>query len=119
MRCPSGGLCSTLPLLNNSIVTITASVNPNGIQVPNCGVFFGDDQSGIIFGPGNELRHIWNNVAGTASFGSGLMLPTNQWTFVALVIQPTQAQLYMVSNGVFSGVTNNVANAIPGFNLAF
>ena len=104
--------------LNNNTVTITAWVNPNGNQSQYEGIFYNganSTSSGLTFGSGNQLGYIWNFVPGTYGFGSGLVLPTNQWTFVALVVEPTRARLYMVTNGILSGATNNVANLVQAF----
>ena len=42
---------------------------------------------------GDALRYTWNGTYYT--FVSGLVLPTNQWAFVALVVEPTRASLYL------------------------
>lgn len=104
--------------LNSNVVTITAWINPNGNQSAWSGIFFDREDStanGLNFGTANELRYTWNNSAATYDWNSGLMPPGNQWSFVALVIQPTQAAIYMVTNGVLTGATNKVANAVQGF----
>ena len=103
--------------LNTNVLTITAWVNPNGNQSQFAGIFFNNiAQSGITFGSGNQLGYMWNFAPGTYGFNSGLVLPPNQWTFVALVIEPTRARLYTVANGVLSGATNNLANVAQAFN---
>ena len=98
--------------LNSNILTITAWVNRNGSQNAWSGIFFGRGTTadGLHFGTTNELRYTWNNNASTYNFSSGLVVPNNQWTFVALVIEPTRARLFMVTNGVLASATNNVAN---------
>jgi hypothetical protein len=56
----------------------------------------------------SELGYTWNQNT-TWSFDSFLFPPANQWSLVALVIQPSQATLYLInSNGVQTAV-----NAIP------
>ena len=45
-------------------------------------------------GSGN-LQFEWN---GATSWDSGLQVPANAWTFVALVVEPTQATIYMGPN---------------------
>jgi hypothetical protein len=48
----------------------------------------------------------WWNGASTWEFVSGLTIPSNQWSFVAVVIEPTNATLYLYNaNGLSS--TNN------------
>ena len=99
--------------LNSNVLTITAWVNRNGTQNAWSGILFGRGTTadGLHFGTTNELRYTWNNNASTYNFSSGLVVPNNQWTFVALVIEPTRARLFMVTNGVLASATNNVANA--------
>ena len=105
--------------LNSNILTITAWVNPNGAQNPYSGIFFNRANttvSGFHFGVTNELRYTWNNSSGTYSASSGLVPPAGVWTFVALVIEPTRARIYMTTNGgALSSWTNNVANAVQAF----
>ena len=98
--------------LNSNVMTITAWVNRNGTQNAWSGILFGRGTTadGFHFGTANELRYTWNNNASTYNFNSGLVVPNNQWTFVALVIEPTRARLFMVTNGVLASATNNVAN---------
>ena len=99
--------------LNNNIVTITAWVKPNGDQAFRAGIVHGDSyptESGMIYVGG--LASVWNGSVDS----SGLALPTNQWTFVALVIEPTMRRYYTISGGVLQGVTNLVANVAVPFN---
>jgi autotransporter-associated beta strand protein len=99
--------------LTTNLVTITAWVNPNGIQAQYAGIFYGGIASGLIFGPGNQLDYWWTGLQ--TGYNSGLVLPTNAWSFVALVIEPTRARLYVVAYGVLSGVTNNSPNSVEAF----
>ena len=104
--------------LNNNTVTITAWVNRDGDQKQFTGIlaFYNlFTVSGLFFGNADELSYIWNNDPSTEFFDSGLVVPDNQWTFVALVVQPTQAALYMVTNGVLSGATNFTSHAMAAF----
>ena len=108
--------------LNSNVLTITAWINPNGIQSASCGIFFDRESStanGLTFGSATagitNLSYSWNSSSSTYNWNSHLTPPTNQWTFVALVIEPTRARLYMATNGVLVGATNNVANSVQGF----
>ena len=110
----------TIPALNlnNNVVTITAWVNCNGIQNGGAGILYNransvGTASGFHFGNANELRYTWNNLG--YNFDSQLVVPTNQWTYVALVIEPTQTRLYMITNGVLVGATNDAPNAVQPF----
>ena len=61
------------------------------------------------------LGYHWNDANDTYSWNSGLVPPQNQWSFVALVVDPvtTNATIYLInSNGLRSAVnttTNNLA----------
>ncbi|HSY18653.1 MAG TPA: LamG-like jellyroll fold domain-containing protein, partial [Candidatus Acidoferrales bacterium] len=112
----SGGSIS-LPRLGlaTNLVTITAWINPDGNQAQYAGIFYGGSASGLVIGTGNQLGYWWNGLP--SDYNSGLVLPTNVWSFVALVIEPARARLYLVTNGVLSGVTNNAANGVDAFNF--
>ncbi len=95
---------ATLPALNlnTNTLTITGWVLRNGSQSSFSGLVFcrdGSTVSGLTFGTANELRYTWNNVAATYNHSFGLTVPNAQWTFVALVITPTNAKMYMQPQG--------------------
>lgn len=124
------------PTLNTNTVTFTAWLYPSGDQADWTGIFM--DRSGvgegIGFGGGathGMLTYTWNNNSGTTyNFNSGLVLPQEQWAFVAVVIEPTQAVLYLGTGGVLTNAINAIAHineawggnaaigADPGFNNA-
>lgn len=59
----------------------------------------------------SELTYIWNNdSAQTWGFVSGVPVPENEWTFVALTITPDGATLYAGPKG---GALVSAANEIP------
>lgn len=103
--------------LNSNVLTVTAWVNRNGNQNAWSGIFFerGSSADGLHFGTANELRYTWNNSASTYNASSGLVPPSGVWTFVALVIEPSRARIYMLTNGVLAAWTNNVANPVQPF----
>ncbi len=95
--------------LNTNTVTITAWIYPTELQENSAGIVFnrggGSDVAGLNFSTsGNStLGYTWNNDAGTTSWDSGLQPPVNQWSFVALVVTPTNAIVDMMNtNGLFS-----------------
>jgi beta-galactosidase len=96
--------------LNSNTVTITAWVKRNGDQTNWAGIVF--CRTGAACGMGfsgqatNQLQYHWNDLATTYDFVSGLIVPDNEWAFVALVIEPSKGTLYLNS----SAVTNPVAN---------
>lgn len=116
--------------LNTNTVTITAWVKPSGIQANYTGLVFtrgGTTVAGLgIDGyGGNGLGYTWNNDAATYNWfpNNDAGLPTLQdgvWAFVALVVQPSQAAIY-IANGTdaasFASATNNVPHPVQAFEV--
>ncbi|HUI06164.1 MAG TPA: LamG-like jellyroll fold domain-containing protein [Verrucomicrobiae bacterium] len=110
----SSGTGLTMPTLglNTNTVTITGWINPTGPQIDYTGIAFcrsGSTVAGLNFGPGggNELRYTWNGVRFDVS--TGLIVPTNQWSFFALVVTPGGAALYLGTNGILNSFTDSVS----------
>jgi hypothetical protein len=62
------------------------------------------------------LGYTWNNNAAAAyQFNSGIYPPTNQWSFVALVVQPTQAIIYSFNASGIKSATNVLAHTSDVF----
>ncbi len=100
--------------LNANTVTFTAWINPSGAVGTYWGLFTwvnGLDKAGFGFGGTSsggvaELGYTWNtNSPNTYGFNSGLYPPLGQWSFVALVITPTNSTIYLyyIAN---TGTTN-------------
>jgi hypothetical protein len=95
-----GGYVSVPALnLNTNTVTITGWINANGPQNPGTGIIFnrsGTTTAGLTvdIGGGLGLSYNWDNDPSTFNWASGVSLTDSDWTYVALVIQPTQAALY-------------------------
>jgi len=105
--------------LNTNTVTVCAWIYPTANQTANTAILSarGADVNtfGFYNGGYNYLGYTWNNAAATYNFSSGLSPASNQWSFVAWVITPTNAIIYLYSaSGQFSA-TNNVAHT----NVAF
>ena len=87
-------------LLNRSVtsntITYSAMIYRNGDQTDFSGLIFQNDADtlGFNIGTNNELRYHWDNIDHWG-YNSGLVVPDQTWTFVALVIEPTQATFYM------------------------
>jgi hypothetical protein len=70
-------------------------------------------------GPYAELRYHWNGQQW--GWGSGLVVPANIWTFCALVVEPTQATMYMSDGTALLSAVNSAThtpmqvNSMPGF----
>jgi len=56
-----------------------------------------------------QLSYTWNQ-GKTAGFVSGLTIPSDQWSFVSLVISPSNATLYLGSGGPLTNAVSPVAN---------
>ena len=81
------------------------------------GIFYsrGATALGLGYGGGSgNLTYTWNdNVAETWNFGAGqpqLNIPPDEWTFVALTVEPDNATLYVGPQG---GTLESATNEIP------
>jgi hypothetical protein len=103
--------------LNTNTVTIASWVNPFGLQ-PKVGLVFQRDASGIAglnLTTNNTLGYTWNNSAASIAWDSGLTLPLNVWSFVVLVVTPTNTTIYMYSPSQQSSAQLVTANAVTPF----
>ena len=77
----------------------------------------GQTSAGMIFsGDGTQLAYQW--AGNRYNFNSGLVVPTNQWTLVALVYTPTATILYCgTNNGVVLSAVDNFANVGQAFEV--
>ena len=105
--------------LNTNTATMTAWVKISGAQNNFSGIVLysgGGNGSGMVFNNTNQLSYNWNNLSSQYNFRSNLVVPYGTWTFVALVVTPTNATLYMQPlGGSMSSVTNSVANTASAF----
>ena len=94
--------------------TVTAWIKPNGIQDEYAGIFFNDGSgAGLNFRESNNtLGYHWPG--GSWSWDSGLQVPSNTWSHVALVAEPSGVTVYL--NGV--GVKHNDAINTATFTTA-
>ncbi len=115
----------SLPALNldTNTVTITAWVLPNGSQNPMAGLVVsgaGTTAAGLQMDEtgGLGVSYNWNNDPSAYSWDSFLSLSDSVWNFVALVVQPTEADLYVVdsTNATdFVGATNYITHGVQDF----
>lgn len=88
---------------NTKATTITAWIYPTANEPQFGGILYNRPYAaGVGFGGSlnnggmPELGYTWNNNdPATWGFNSGLYPLQNQWSFVALVVQPTQATIYL------------------------
>ncbi len=112
----------TLPPLNlnTNSVTITAWINPAGLTA-NAGIVFcragvGAAQAGLTIAPsGTTLGYNWNDLATTYNFNSAIVPPVGQWSFVGVVITPTNATVFMINSNSFLTSVNSTVNPAVAF----
>ena len=93
---PEFGLTHDLAVETNTY-TVMAWVWPEGIQPDYTGIVLGGESAaGLNFRPNNELAYHWPG--GAWWWSSGLVVPENEWSHVALVVSPTSVKV--VLNGV-------------------
>jgi hypothetical protein len=108
----------SVPALNlhSNTVTITGWLKRSGNAPASSGIVFsraGSTVAGLHFGSSNELRYTWNDASW--NWNSGLVPPDNVWTFVALVIEPTKATIYMNGGSGLVSATNTASHALEEF----
>ncbi len=89
-----------------STFTITGWIRRDGSQNDYAGIVFcrgGSTLAGLNFGTHDELRYHWDG--SHWDWDSGLVVPNDTWTFVALTVAPWAATLYMdAGSGLQSAV---------------
>ncbi len=109
--------------LNTNTVTITAWVKPNGQQAPYAGIVFnrsGTTAAGLAIDAagGLDVAYDWNDDNATYNWPSYLTMPDSDWSFVALVVQPDKASMYL-ANGADASTFTSATNYVPHANQAF
>jgi len=103
--------------LNTNRVTMTAWIYPDGAQADYCGLFeIGGGSAGFAYGGGvnaGQLIHWWGGDGW--DLVSDLVIPANEWSFVAVVVEPTKATLYLGTNGIVNSWENIAAHASETF----
>ncbi len=69
----------------------------------------GPEEGGIGFNDKGMLAYTWNGNS-TWSYDSGLVIPQNQWSFVAVAIEPTKATFYLDYIDATTGKTNYLSS---------
>jgi hypothetical protein len=107
--------------LNTNALTITAWINPTNPPQQFDGIVFcrgsGTMVAGLDFTQTNAagqvcLGYHWNDSQDTYSWVSGLVPPLNQWSFVALVMDPstTNATIWLINANGTSSASNFTSN---------
>jgi len=130
----AGGGAVRLPAFNFNTNTITISgwVNASNLQHTAAGIVVSDAGStyaGLTIDAvsgGLGLGYVWNNDPNTYNWSpttdAGLTsLPDSNWAFVALVVQPTEAEIYVATTNnaaSFTSVTNFLVHVNQTFDGA-
>ncbi len=96
--------------------TVTGWVKRSGTQATWAGIVFcrgGGTLAGFCFGATNDLRYHWDG--GHFTWNSGLVVPDNTWTFVALTVTPSAATIYMDPGTGMKSATHTVAHPVEPF----
>ena len=110
----SGGYASIPALdVSTNTFTITAWVKPDGIQPDYSGIVMANGSSaGINFrGGNNSLGYHWPG-GGQWWWDSGLIVPEEEWSYVAMVVTPDDITLYL--NGIPSSQSLTMSEAEIG-----
>jgi hypothetical protein len=99
--------------------TITGWVKRDGPQNAWAGIVFcrgGNTVAGLNFGDADELRYHWDG--GQWWWNSGLVVPDDTWTFVALAVTPAAATIYMDPGTGMQSSTNTVTHNVEPFDAS-
>ena len=113
---------STTSSYSLSSATFVAWINSSTTQPQYSGIIFSrnalSNASAMSFQTGNVLGYHWNNDANTYNWNSGLVVPNNSWSMVAVSISPASASAYIYNaSGVFSAT--NILSHLLVSNLNF
>jgi hypothetical protein len=103
---------------SGAVGTWTGLLMDRGSSTTGTGLGFGGtvDTNGV-----SELAYTWNqNNGDTYGFNSLLFPATNEWSFVAMVVEPSQATLYLIGpNGVVQSTNNVIPHDSEEFAVAW
>jgi len=126
---PSSFVSASAGTMTAGSVTYVAWIYPTSPVENWAGILMDRGAKGTGFGFGgttdstgmSELAYTWNANSGATWGFNSLLFPTiNQWNFVAMVIQPSQATIYLVGPGGIVQSTNNaVTNDTEEFGVAW
>jgi hypothetical protein len=107
--------------LNTNAATIVAWLYPFAPVTNGAGTVFsggstypvGLNYLGVTRAVPNEIGYTWNHDnANTYGWPSRLYTPPGQWSFVTLTIAPTEAIIYLGTNGTLVSSTNAIAHDV-------
>jgi len=114
--------------LNTNTVTLCGWINPGGSQLAAAGLIYcrgADTVAGLcydgILNPNTgvyDLGYNWNNDPNVYNWDSGLSAPVGQWSFVALVVTPNAATIYLMNTNGLTSSTQVYPHSIQPFSSA-
>jgi autotransporter-associated beta strand protein len=115
----------TIPALNlnTNTVTFIAWMNPGTVPA-NAGIVFcrgAGTTAGFNFTGNTDalarrtLGYTWNNEGGTFGWNSGLGPTPGLWSFVALVVTPTNATVYIFETNALRVASQNYPHVVQSF----
>ena len=121
-------LTSNLISSISSNATFIAWINPSQTQPSYTGIIvsragYADatvNATGLNFNQNNSIGYVWNDLPSTYNWNSGVQVPNNRWSMVALTINSTKATVYLCnSSGTITKAENNVSHPALSGNLKF
>jgi hypothetical protein len=109
--------------IDTNTVTITAWIYPMSAETNAVGLVYdrGANVAGLSYSYSTNasgdytLGYTWNNDPSTYFWNSGLVPPANQWSFVALVVTPTAATIYLANASGVNVAVHNYPNVVQSF----
>ena len=105
--------------LNTNTVTITMWLYPESGQVQYTGLLLwrgADGSGGFNYGAtANMLAYDWGDSSTPYQRYTGITPPADLWSFVALVVTPTNATIYMMNTNGLSSSSLAVNNPVMAF----
>ena len=114
--------------LNANTVTLCGWINPSAAQLNAAGLIYcrgADTVAGLCYASvANattglyDLGYNWNNDPNVWGWDSGLLPPVGQWSFVALVVTPSAATIYLMNTNGLTSSTHVYPHVIQPFSSA-
>ncbi|GAA5495056.1 hypothetical protein Rhal01_01226 [Rubritalea halochordaticola] len=96
-------------------LTLSGWFKRDGDQTNGVGLIFhrmGGQLFGLQLGSSMDLRYRWNTSDGQQAWSSGLIMPDQVWVFVALVIRPDGATIYMHDGTSMQSASTAMTHAV-------
>ena len=115
----------TSNLISSSLssATFIAWINPSQSQEKWTGIIMSRkgyasataNATGLVYFSGNQIGYIWNDIYSSYTWSSGLVVPTDRWSMVAITVTANSATAYLCnSDGISSAVNTLTHSAVSG-----